>query len=314
MRTTADRKEKRLMFSLGVSPQRGALGGAVIVALLLLPPAAVKPQPGKVLRIGASGSLGDGKSKKEKVAVEALQKFIAEETGLANEITHEKDWRELAEKMAKGQMPLGMFQGYEFSWAQEKYPTLHPLAVAVNVHVYQSAYVLVRKDSKAKDIAALQGQNLALPITDQGFIRLFLNKETKTVNGKKPEEFFAKISTPATTEEAIDDVVDAVVQATVIDRAALESYKRRKPGRFNQLKEMTQSQPFPPGVVAYYDAVLDKKTLHRFRDGLINASRKEKGETLLTLFKLSGFQAVPADFERVLAETRKTYRPDDGSK
>src|SRR5207244_6848780 len=55
--------------------------------------------------------------------------------------------------------------------------------------------------------------------------------------------FFPKITSPENTEDALDDVVDGVVQAAVVDRAGLEAYKRRKPGRFNRLKEVARSQP-----------------------------------------------------------------------
>ena len=133
-------------------------------------------------------------------------------------------------------------------------------------------------------------------------------------NGKKPEEFFAKITNPENVEDALDDAVDGAVQAVAVDRAALEAFKKRKPARFNRLKEVAKSQPFPPTVVVYLEGVLDNATLQRFRDGLLNASRKEKGQTLLTLFRLTGFETVPNDFDRVLAETRKAYPPDKDGK
>ena len=50
-------------------------------------------------------------------------------------------------------------------------------------------------------------------------------------------------------------------------------------------------------------------TLQRFREGLISASQKESGQTLLTLFHLTGFEPIPNDFNRVLAETREAYPP-----
>jgi ABC-type phosphate/phosphonate transport system substrate-binding protein len=100
-----------------------------------------------------------------------------------------------------------------------------------------------------------------------------------------------------------------VVQAAVVDRVALEAYKRRKPGRFNRLKEVMHSSAFPPPLVAYYDNSLDQATLHRFRDGLLNARRKEKGQRLLTLFKLTGFQEVSANFGQLVAEVQKNYPP-----
>src|SRR5262249_8805456 len=160
--------------------------------------------------------------------------------------------------------------------------------------------VIVRKDNPARDFAGLQGQSLALVKTNQRFLRLYVDRQCGA-HGKKTEQFFSKITTRKNFEDALDDVVDGVGQVTVTDRAPLEAYKERKPGRFRQLKAVAHSQPFPPGVVAYYQGVLDKATLRRFRRGLLNASKKERGRTMLTLFRLTGFVPVPEDFEQVLA-------------
>jgi ABC-type phosphate/phosphonate transport system substrate-binding protein len=203
---------------------------------------------------------------------------------------------------------VGVFEGYEYAWAQEKYPALRPLALAVNVYTYPVAYVVTQRNNKAKGFADLQGQSFAIPATGQRFLRLFVEHECQAL-GKQPETFFSKITTPDEIEDALDDVVDGVVQAMVLDRAGLEAYRRRKPGRFKNLKEVVRSQPFPPPLVAYYDKVLDDATLDRLRNGLLGASHKEKGQTLLTLFRLTGFVAVPSDFAKVLAVTRKTYPP-----
>src|SRR6266566_9766168 len=77
------------------------------------------------LRIGTSGAIAEEKpGGNTKGAIETLRDFIKEETGFNNEIDRQKDWRELADKMAKKQLDIGVFQGFEFAWAQEKYPTL----------------------------------------------------------------------------------------------------------------------------------------------------------------------------------------------
>ena len=57
------------------------------------------------------------------------------------------------------------------------------------------------------------------------------------------------------------------------------------------------------------DNRLDQATLVRFRRGLLGANRKEKGQVLLTLFRLTGFEAAPANFDRMLAQTQKTFPP-----
>jgi ABC-type phosphate/phosphonate transport system substrate-binding protein len=260
-----------------------------------------------VLRIGNSGSL-QVVGGNEKEALRSLQSFIKEQTGFDNEILKLKDWQELADKLAKRQLELGAFQGFEFAWAVQKDPKLKPLALAVNVYRYPVVYVVAKRDNAATNFAGLKGQSIALPNTGQSYIRLFLEHEA-TAAGQKFETFFSKRTSPDDIEEALDGVVDGTVQSAAADRAALEGYKRRKPGRFKQLKEVAQSQPFPPPLVAYYEGVLDADTLQKFRQGLLTASNSDRGQTLLTLFRLTGFEAVPDDFDKVLAETRKTYAP-----
>ena len=260
-----------------------------------------------MLHIGSSGSLtGSVGQGKEKAAMMTLQGYIKEETGLDSEIHRLKSWQVLADKMHQGQLQIGVFQGYEFAWAQAEHPGLKPLALAVNVYLYPVAYVVARRDDPATDFAGLQGQSLSIPALGLGFLRLFVDRQCEA-RGKKADAFFASIAAPDNAEDALDDVVDGKIQATVIDRATLTAYKQRKPGRFKQLKEVAHSEPFPPVVVAYASSTLDEKTLRRFADGLLNATKNEKGETLLTLFHLTGFASVPEKFEQVLAQTRKAY-------
>ena len=282
--------------------------GSVLAALLAVVGAVAGGQQAKVgvLRIGSSGSL-TGEAK-EKTSVESLKSFIKDETGLDNDIHRQKGWRELADKLAKGKLDLGAFQGYEFAWAQEKYPELKPLALAINVYRYPVAYVVAKRNNPAKDFAGLKGQSFSLPANGQGFLRLYVERQAGA-KGKTMDTFFSKVDSKENVENALDDVVDGVVQATVADRAALEAYKRRKPGRFKQLKEVAKSQPVPSAIIAYYDSNLDKATRKRLLSGLLRAGNTDRGETMLTLFRLTGFEPPRADLAKVLAETRKNYPP-----
>ena len=265
-----------------------------------------------VLRIGASGSPTDKAARrKEQAALGTLQKFIRAETGLNNRISYQKGWSDLADRLAKGQLHLGVFEGYEFGWAREMYPGLRPLAVAVNVDRYPVACVVVRRDHRATNFAGLQRSSLSLPGAGPYYLRLFVERQSEA-RGKNIAAFFSRLGSQVNVEDALDDVVDGVVQATVVDRAALEAYRRRKPGRFNKLKVLARSRPFPPAVVAYYGKGLDAAHRRQFLQGLLGAGRKEKGRMMLTLFRVTGFQTVPADFEKVLARTQKAYPPPGG--
>jgi ABC-type phosphate/phosphonate transport system substrate-binding protein len=279
-----------------------------LLTLLTLPLTA-GAQPAKIdtLRIGIDrGLTGSESDARASAGMESLKAYIKEETGLDNDIVRQKSWREVAEQLAGKKLHLGVFEGYQFAWAREKYSDLKPLAVAVNVELYPVACVVAQSTDAATDFVGLRGHSLAVPATGRGFPRLFMERQSDA-NGQKLEAFFSKLTTPDNVEEALDDLVDGKLQAVVVERAALEAYKRRKPGRFKRLKEVVQSKPFPPSVVAAYGAVLDDATLKRFQNSLLGASRNEKGQTLLTLFHLTGFQSLPAEFERVLADTRKDY-------
>jgi ABC-type phosphate/phosphonate transport system substrate-binding protein len=282
-----------------------------LAAALALPWAVANGQQARVdvLHIGATGTLtGDADSPKEKGAAQTLRRFIKDETGFSNDIVRLEDWQKLAEGMKKGELHVGVFQGYEFAWAQEKHPDLKPLAIAVNGRRYPVAYVLAQRGNAARDFAGLKGQSLCLPVTNQAFLRLFMERQSEA-NGKKADAFFSKITAPDNVEDALDDVVDGKVGAVIVDGAALEAYQRRKPGRARRLQEVARSEPFPPAVVAYYGSAVDEPTRRLFRDGLVGAAKKEKGEMLLTLSRLTGFEDVPEDFANVLGETRKAYPP-----
>jgi ABC-type phosphate/phosphonate transport system substrate-binding protein len=281
----------------GVLPRVFALA-----AVLSVPIAVAGRQQGKLdfLHIGTSHPMTGGE-RNEKSSLETLRGFIKDETGLDSEIIRQKDWRELAEKMSKGQLEVGVFQGFEFAWAKEKYPDLKPLALAVNIYVYPIVYVVTKSDKNVSNFAGLKGHSLALVSDGPAYLKLYAERQSEA-GGKKLDTFFSKVSSTENFEDALDDVVDGVVDATVVDRAALEAYKRRKPARFSKLTPVAQSQPLPPAVIACYGSYLGEDNRKRFTEGLLNAKDKEKGQTMLTLFKLTGFQTPP--------DARAAYPPE----
>jgi ABC-type phosphate/phosphonate transport system substrate-binding protein len=301
-----------------ISVRRGLVAGlrwpaSALVALLTIFCSLAGAQPPKidVLRIAATGTLtGNPDDPREKAGVRTLRQFIKDETGFENEVSREKDWQVLADQLKKGALQVGVFQGFEYAWAQERHPELKPLAIAINFERYPVAHVLMQRDTTATGFAALKGQSLCLAAGSQPCLRLYLDRQCAAV-GKKAEDFFGKVTSADNVEDALDDVVDGKVQATLIDGAALDAYKQRKPGRFKRLKDVVQSSPFPPIVVAYYGSALDDATIARFKTGLLGAAKKETGEMLLTLSRLTGFEKVPEDFSKVLAETRKAFPPPD---
>src|SRR5260370_36504853 len=167
------------------SPRRSGLRFAALAIALLamlgfgLTLLHAEPAKVEVLHIGTSGNLTAEKQEKEKGALESLKSFIKDETGLKNDIARHKDWRELTDKLAKGDIHVGVYQGYEFAWAQEDHPELKPIALAVDLNRYPVAYVVTRNDDAAKDFAGLQGQSVCLPDTGQMYLRLYVEHQSK---------------------------------------------------------------------------------------------------------------------------------------
>ncbi len=285
--------------------------GALAVSLLFGGPGQTEQL--KTLRIGTSGSLGAGNKAKETAALDILKEFITDETGLQNEIVRQKAWHQLAQKMASKELPIGVFQGYEFAWAQAEYPVLKPLVLTVKGERYPEVYIVVRKDSPIKDFTGLQGQPFALSAASNGLPDFYVQQLCQK-QGKKSDAFFAKITRPENIEDAIDDVVDGNVTGTVVEKVGLEAYKRRKPGRFAHLKALVHSKPVLPGIIAYAEGALSKATLDKFRSGLLHASEKERGQTLLTMFRLTGFETPAADFDPMLKQTLTVFPPEDRAK
>ncbi len=122
-------------------------------------------------------------------------------------------------------------------------------------------------------------------------------------------QFFSKMTTPPNSEEALDDVVDKDAAAAIVDGVAFDSFKRRKPGRASKLRVVLTSDIFPTAVIAYRPGVVDEATLTKFREGLVGASSSILGRQMLTLWKLTAFEAVPDDYEATLVEIIKNYPP-----
>jgi ABC-type phosphate/phosphonate transport system substrate-binding protein len=283
-----------------------------LAALLGLSSGRIEAQEAKkplILKIGSSGSsaLNTG-GVNEKDAIATLEDFIKTETRLENKIIQQKTWMELGDKMAHGELQLGDFQGFEFAWARMKYPELTPVALAVNGAKYIHVYVIAKKGGPVAKFADLQGQAASIPKVGEATLRLFVDRLCQE-NGKPAHAFFSKINSPDNVEDSLDDVHDGIVQAAVVNEVSLNAYKRLKPGRFVKLQPLAKSEPLPGPLIAYYKGKLDLATLEQVEKGLLNANKTERGQKMLQLFKITGLEKAPDDFEKVLELTLKKYPP-----
>jgi ABC-type phosphate/phosphonate transport system substrate-binding protein len=237
---------------------------------------------------------------------EPFAAVMEEETGVSGQLVPGGDVANLAQQIVDDKMDLGIFHGIEFAWARERHPELRALAIAVNHHTYLHAILVVKADSKTSSIKDLQNNTLALARGSREHCTLYLARHCREC-GLVPACFFSKMTTPGSAEEAIDDVIDGVVDGAVVDRLALDCYKRRKPGRFVKVKPAHISEPFPADVVVYKNGAIDEATLKKCSEGLMHANRTVVGRQIMTLFKLSGFEPVPRDYDQALLQISRDY-------
>ena len=283
-----------------------AAAAALATFVSSLPAEEAIPQPDPV-KIGMVSSLfKEVPSSMLRVVMQPFAALMQQQTGLAGEILPAGEYTALSQELAKDKYQLGVFHGVEFAWAKLKHPELQPLMIAINQDRHLRAYLVVRADVDATCLNDLEGTILAIPKGTREHCRLFLDKYCRKC-GHDPKDFFAQITTPPNPEDALDKVFDDEVQATIVDGPGLEAYKHRKPGRFEQLQTLLISEKFPAGVVAYHPGALDVDTLRRFREGMQNANKTALGRQLMTLWKLTAFEPVPADYEQTLAEIVVAY-------
>jgi ABC-type phosphate/phosphonate transport system substrate-binding protein len=277
--------------------------------LALAPAAAAEEKPKTTLRVGIIKSMfRDTPPALVQFVMNPFKKLLEHETGMAGEIVTGGDAEQLGAQLADDKVQLGVFQGIEFAWARLKNPKLMPLIIAVNKDTSVKAAVVVRGDNKVEVVGDLHGQDIALPRMSREHCHLFLQRRCAKP-GEAPEKSFRKVTTPPTVEDALDDVVDNIVQAAVIDTSSLDAYKASKPGRAGKLKVLLQSEPFPCGIVAYNPGVLDEATLAKIKAGLVNAGRTPQGKNFFEMVRITGFKTVPDNYEQLFKDIAKAYPP-----
>jgi ABC-type phosphate/phosphonate transport system substrate-binding protein len=288
---------------------------ALLVAGLALMPAGAPAQDNgsaNTVKIGMAGSLfRDVPEVMVKALTPPFQSLMHEQTGMRGEIVVAGEALDMGRCLNDKELQLGVFQGFEFAWAQQKYPDLRPLVIAVTRHRTLYAYLIVRNDNSAAGLADLKGKTISLPRRTREHCLLFLERACKEMGAESKDLF--TIVNHSNVEDALDDVVRDKVQAVVVDGVSLEAYEQLKSGCYARLKVLKKSEPFPPSVVAYRQGTLNDATLARFRTGMINANQTPRGRELMALWKLTAFERVPADYAEALAAVLKAYPAPDES-
>jgi ABC-type phosphate/phosphonate transport system substrate-binding protein len=293
---------------------RQALLAALLAGLMAGPPVAGEGPKADTIRIGLTDTLfRDNPEAREEKAARPFKSLLEAQTGLSGEVAPGIKPDDLIQQLKDGKIQIAIFQGFEFAWARQKDPELKPLMIAVNQQPQLHALIVVRNDNGATALADLKGKTVAVPRRIREHCLLYLDR-TCAAAGSAPKEFFGKVLTPTTAEEAVDAVVNGQVDAALTDGVFLDWYKKQKPARHARLKTVEKSPVFPAVAVVYRAGALSDATLERLRKGMLSAKDNPRGVDLMQMCQMTSFETVPDDYDKLLTEIAKTYPPQDKAK
>jgi ABC-type phosphate/phosphonate transport system substrate-binding protein len=272
------------------------------------------------VRIGIVKSIFGERSEKDVQAEAMLFKQIMEDqTKRQGESQAISDVWNVAEQLAAGKLQFGVCHGFELAWAKTKFPHLQPLVVAVNKQPYVQAVIVVKADDASPDVKALAGKTLARAKRWKAFCKLFLQSQIGDgpffgkVLGADPFKDRNGLERDMTDEDALDAVVEGQAHAALLDSVALAWYQENKPGAFKRLKVLARSPEFPPTVIFFMGGKVDQATQDLYTQALlaIHQAPDYRGKNLLTAWRFSHFDRVPADYDKKLGESAKAFPPKE---
>ncbi|MFM7149165.1 MAG: phosphate/phosphite/phosphonate ABC transporter substrate-binding protein [Gemmataceae bacterium] len=261
----------------------------------------------RTIRIGIVNTLAPGvPTALLSTAMSPFRSYMEDQTGASGDISRGGNAFDLAKQLQESTFQVGIFHGHEYAWAKARFPNLEPIVVCVNHLRMVKAYLVVSTSSPATSLTNLEGKIVSLPRDNKDHCRVFFDHQCEKA-GIVPDRFCRKVAKPAFVEDSLDDVVQGKAHATVVDAVALERYKKMSPSRGKKLKVISESEIFPPGVVAYDPTRFSESDVKKFREALLSAKENPQGRQTLKLLKLSSFELAPANLGEMLENVTKVY-------
>jgi ABC-type phosphate/phosphonate transport system substrate-binding protein len=228
------------------------------------------------------------------------------QTGLDSNLELIPTLDEMRQQLSDGKLQFGLCHGFEFAWMKQKDPSLRPLMVAAPAQRPLKGYVVVASTNPAMSLNDLRGKKIALPKGIHETARLFAARQCHCEAGVR-SDLFEEVTIPANAETALHEVYDDKVQATIVDKTGLQCFADRFPARFQRVRILEESEPFPMSVVVVRDGAVDDAVLRQFQNGMGKAHTTIVGRQLTALMHSAGFEPVPPDYGRQADEIAKRY-------
>lgn len=278
-------------------------GFALVVLCAVTASPAQPPSGTKVLHIGMIDTLFEDKDEdRVRGQIEPFSEVVRKQTQRPGDFIMAKGVDGLVDGLRHGKLQMAVLHSWEYAWLKRLVPDMEPVLVAVNGTVVQRVHALVPKASPAQSLDDLNGKSLALARRSPQFVKFYVE------HLQKPQERF-KVREEKDAEAGIEAVIDGMAEFTMVGTSAWKVYRDRKPVRAERLRQVHESVPFPPAVLAYKKGQVNEEVLQRFRDALLKAHEGPEGRQTLTLWRISSFEPVPKNYEEMIQAIGKEYPP-----
>ena len=122
---------------------------------------------------------------------------------------------------------------------------------------------------------------------------------------RRPKDFFAKILTPKSPEEAVDAVVNSQVDAALIDSVFLDWYEKNKAASFRASESDREVGGVSGPGGRDRAGGLDEATRDRLRKGMLSAKDNPRGKELMTLCQVTSFEAGAGGLRQTVDRNRQ---------
>lgn len=276
------------------------------VAVAVVPttaPRAAAAEPVVSMKIGLPENMFSGLPQAVvQRASRPFQNMLEKQAGLKGEVIVGRDYADLTEQLRGGKLDLAVLHGFEYAWVKQ-HPELVPLVVTVPSNKLQACLV-VNVNSKAKGPHELKGETVAVPNGTKAHCHVYFERLKATL----PEGCcdVAKLKGKS-IEDALDAVADEQCPAVLVDAATLVAYRKHKAGAGEQLKVLTESEPFPSAVLVCRKGALTADATKKIQSGLVKCVNTDEGQLLTSLWRLKGFEEASPGYQLELDKCLKGY-------
>ncbi|WP_353684652.1 phosphate/phosphite/phosphonate ABC transporter substrate-binding protein [Thermodesulfovibrio sp. 3907-1M] len=214
-------------------------------------------------------------------------KYLEKRTGKKIILKQRRSYDEINELLKNGQAHFAYLCTGGYLAGRQQFGLEILVTPMIRNKLTYNSYIIVRKNSRIKDIAQLKGKIFAftdpLSLTGKLFMTALINEK-----GYLTKNYFSRTFYTGGHENSIEAVVKGLADGAAVHSIVFDEMKKRKETTINEVKIIMKSPDFgnPPFVVSPMLSEKEKKQLLKI---LITMHKDKLGKKILDLIGIDRF-------------------------